>query len=136
MKIETADDIEAIVGATDELIERAKMILDGAPFFTYLPEERYVRLRIHNGKATLVWPEAHAGYYDSCSIEEQTKDFPAHLLLMDQNTIKAWSAEQQRIYDAEQKTIRQNIARIAAENQRLKEIELLASLKAKYEPGK
>jgi hypothetical protein len=84
-------------------------------------------------KATLVWPEAHSGYYDSCSIEEQTKDFPANLLLMDEDAIKVWSAEQKRIYEAQQKAQQELQARQRAERQRAVELQTLAALKAKYE---
>ena len=126
-------EIEVVISQNDELIERAKMILGGAPYFTYVPEEQYVRLNIEDDLAKLVWPESHSGYYDSCSIEEQSKDFPAELLLMTRPEIEFWTAEQKRIYEAEQKVQRERQAKRNAEMQREKELAALAALKVKYE---
>lgn len=131
--MKTIEELLEVVSANDELIERAKLILDGAPYFTYIPEEQYVRLRINGGEAILVWPESHSGYYDSCSIEEQSKGFPVELLLMTRPEIEFWTAEQKRIYDDAQRIWKEQKARTDAENRRQNELNTLAALKAKYE---
>jgi parvulin-like peptidyl-prolyl isomerase len=126
--------IREAVAANDELIARARLILSEAPYFTYIPEEQYVRLSIEDDMAVLVWPESHSGYYDSCSIEEQSKDFPLELLRMTTAEITIWSAKQRHIYDENQKVEAARQAKVRAEQTRRNELAALAALKAKYEP--
>lgn len=125
--------IETVIADVDELIERAKLILSNAPYFTSIPEEQYVRLGMDGDMARLVWPESHSGYYDSCSIEEQSKVFPAELLLMSRPEIEFWKVEQRKIYDENQRVEKQRRAQAAAETQRRNELAMLAALKSKYE---
>lgn len=130
--MKTIQDIIAAVSVVDELIERAKMILSDAPYFTYIPEEKYVRLSVDGEIAKLVWPESHSGYYDSCSIEEQSKEFPAELLLMERAEIELWGTEQKRIYDENARINREHQEKVRAERQRREELRILAELQEKY----
>lgn len=132
--MKTIGEIRDAVANNDELITRARLILGGAPYFSYIPEEQYVRLSVEDDTAVLVWPESHSGYYDSCSIEEQSKDFPVELLQMSQQEIAIWSAEQKRLYDERERVKTEEARKRAAEQARQTELHLLASLKAKYEP--
>lgn len=129
----TLDEIRTIIAGNDELIDRAKVILRAAPNFTSVPDEQYVRLSIEGDVATLTWPESHSGYYDSCSLEEQSQNFPAELLFMTLAESAVWSTEQRRIYDERQIAIRAEAGRLQVEKTRRDEIRMLATLKAKYD---
>lgn len=114
-----------------QIVERAKLITDGPPFWMCCDDD-FAEVIINGAQATLRWPEAHSGYYDSCSIEVQTVSFPSELLLMSVDEIKKWKIEQREKYDADQQAKKEREALVRAENTRLKELELFASLQAKY----
>jgi hypothetical protein len=127
----TTDDLQGLLYEASQILERAKLITGDAPFFMYCDDD-FAEILIDGESACLRWPEAHSGYYDSCSIEVQSCSFPSALLLMSVEEIKTWKIEQRKIYDAEQKAKKEREARERAANQTAQELHTLAALKAKY----
>jgi len=111
-----------LVSAYDELMDRAFLIAG-----TY-SKEKMARLSFKGGTAVISWPESHSGYYDSCSIETQTTEFPAALLDAPDAEVEFWIAEQKRL--AEEANKRWYAQR--AEEQRVNELRTLALLQQKY----
>jgi hypothetical protein len=127
----TIADLQNTLSDAARILERAKMITEGAPFWMICDDD-FAEILIDGEGACLRWPEAHSGYYDSCSIEAQSCSFPAALLLMSVDEIKAWKVEQRSIYDAEQKAKNEREAQQRAADQTANELRTLAALKAKY----
>ena len=124
------------VGDYHELVEKAKIITKGAPFWmTAAAEFSELDVDLENKSATLSWPETHSGYYDSCSIERQTCTFPLALLLASESDLTAWKVEQKRIYDEKQAAYRKRHAENEAIARERNERLLYHKLKAKYEHG-
>ena len=111
-----------LVSAYDNMMDRAFRI---AGIYS---REDMARLSFNGELAVISWPEAHSGYYDSCSIETQTTQFPAALLDAPEVEVEFWISEQKRL--AEEADKRWNAERAA--EQRAKELQTLAALKAKY----
>lgn len=119
-----------------QILERAISIVADAPFFTYVCEKDHASIVIDGETAILFWPEANSGYYNSCSIEAQSRSFPAVLLLMNAEQIAAWKIEERAKYDAEQKAKKERQAAADAIRREQNEREVYAALKAKFEPRK
>lgn len=123
--------LEAAVSEADHILERARLISEGAPYWMNSDDD-FSKLSIEGEEAVLYWPEAESGYYNSCSIERQSVRFPAALLLMTVEEIGVWKVEQRRLYDANQKAKAERDAKARAEQQTAMELQTLAALKAKY----
>jgi hypothetical protein len=111
-----------LVSAYDEMVDRAFRI-SGA-----YSREEMARLSFVGEMAVISWPEAHSGYYDSCSIETQTTQFPAALLDAPEAEVEFWISEQKRLKEEASKRW---YAERAAQ-QKAQELQTLAALKAKY----
>jgi hypothetical protein len=85
--IKTIDDYNA-------LASRALSIINGAPFWIYCGEPKFVKLSISNGLATLKWPDTGDGI-----IEVSGCDFPIDLLFISDEELTAWKAEERRKHD-------------------------------------
>jgi hypothetical protein len=123
--------VEAALSEYSQILDRACQITMGPPFWMRA-EEEYARLVITGDVATLFWPEVESGYYNSCSIERQSAKFPAELLLMSQDELSAWKAEQKRLYEEKESAERKAKAEIQAKFNEANERRTLAALKAKY----
>lgn len=109
----------AIVDQYDALIDRAKKVVSGAPFWEGCHEE-LARISINKNTATLHWSEDG----DAMRIE-----FPLELLLMPEAEFRSWKEEKMNEHEAKQKELQQ-----ANEQRRTKsELAMLAILKRKYE---
>jgi hypothetical protein len=127
----TTDDLQGLLYEAGQILDRAKLITGDAPFWMICDDD-FAEILIDGESACLRWPEAHSGYYDSCSIEVQSCTFPSALLLMSIDEIKAWKVEQRKLYDAEQKEKKEREAQQRAADQTANELRTLAALKAKY----
>jgi hypothetical protein len=83
------------------LLEHAFDIVHGAPYFASTNNEEHAILRIDGEIAILTWPRVVVDY-DCPSLELESKQFDAKLLLLTPDALEAWKAEQQRLYDVEQ----------------------------------
>lgn len=115
-----------------EILEKARAITHGAPFFMRCDED-FGEVSIDGDTALLQWPEVCSGYYNDCSIETQSVSFPANLLLMTMDEIKAWKEAEVAKHCAEVARKEENERLVRERTQRMNEISLLARLKEKYE---
>jgi hypothetical protein len=46
-----------------QILERARLIVSGAPFWQSADDEEFAKIVIDGEKATLFWPEVHSGYH-------------------------------------------------------------------------
>ena len=99
----TVEEMQEILWEADQILKRAKEIVSDAPYFTYVAQEEHASIIIDDGEATIYWPEASSGYYDSCSIETQSRSFPSELLLMDDEQFVAWKSKERAKYNEAQK---------------------------------
>jgi|SRR6185503_2763731 len=127
------DKLQTILYEADQILERAMLITGDAPFFMYVGEREYAKLIIDGETATLFWPESESGYYNSCSIECQSVNFPSELLLMSVEEIATWKVKQREQYDAKEKAKAEAAARTREIQKKALELQTLAALKAKYE---
>lgn len=112
------------------ILERACLISEGAPF--WMRADDFAQIVIDGETATLSWPEARSGYYESCDIECQSVTFPSELLLMSVEEIAVWKIGQRKQYDTEQQVKQERETRERAERQTALELQTLAALKKKY----
>lgn len=126
------DELQNSLYEADQILQRACLLTEGAPFWMLCYDKTFAKVLVDGETATLSWPEVQSGYYDSCSIEEQSASFPSELLLMSIDEINAWKIEQRKKYDADQKAKDEREAKDRAERQTALELQTLAALKAKY----
>jgi hypothetical protein len=142
----TDEDIEVargIIEQYDALVERAIEILETPPFNTYVTESEHARLKFHEfnhgGKieyrAWLFWPEVRSGYYDSCDIENRSKQVPMDVLLMEPEEFDAWETEQRRVAEEAASVAEQSRREADAIKQVAHERAVYAALKQKFEGG-
>lgn len=102
---------EKLVSDYTELVKRATDILnDKGPPWGYVGQSEFSRLTFEGDDAIITAPEA-SSYYDSVSIEAEEHRFPATLLFMSPDELKAWKTQALAEYErgqAEQK--RQRLA--------------------------
>jgi hypothetical protein len=111
------------ISAYDSLTERAVGICSTS----YVMHEPFSRLSIEGDEAVLSWPESRSEY-DCCVIETEKVRFPAYLLDATEEEIDAWQAEQRRLADV----AHQEWLRNSADQERQRELAMLASLQRKY----
>lgn len=130
--MKTLEDLQSAVDFSVGLIDRARFITEGAPFFM-IAEEEFAKIVIDGEMATLFWPEINGGYYagDGC-MERQNCSFPASLLLLSLSELKAWKLSEQARHDAKERENSERAKRERAVVDRQLELSMLAALKAKY----
>lgn len=108
--------------------ERALHVLDGAPFWghTY-GHERFARLSIEGGEATIRWQDTESDY-DGWRTYEDSTSFPATLLTMPADELAAFKARAAE--EEKRKAAREQEARVREAE--AKERRLLAKLQQKY----
>lgn len=126
--IDDVDEAADTISDYKALIVRAMEIIKGAPYWAYVYEERYVRLDIHDdNSASLKWPRVTTEW-DAAVIEHESCYFPASLLFLTDDDLKAWKEEQKAIYDKEQDAKQRATIEASEKRERL----VLAALQAKY----
>jgi hypothetical protein len=119
-----------LVATYDKLIARACDIAS-VGFRMYCDHEEFARLSIEGDTATLMWPEAQSGYYNSCSIETQAAKFPAALLDLSADDYAVWQKSEltKRAAKAAEEVRQQDALMV------MREKAALAELKRKYPNG-
>jgi hypothetical protein len=131
----TESDLRALMETYAGLVDKAKRIIAGAPYFTACAEE-FGDLRIVGDNAVLYWPEWESGYYaGDGSIERQSLGFPLSLLLLSDDALSVWKDEQKFAYDARVAAEQANNATAAKMMREKQERQMYVALKAKFEAG-
>lgn len=119
-----------LIAKYDKLIDRACDIAS-VGFSMHCDNEEFAHLSIEGDTATLSWPEAHSGYYNSCSIETQSAKFPAALLDLSADDYVVWQKSEHAKREAKAaEEVRQRDALMV-----MREKAALAALKQKYPNG-
>ena len=126
-------DLRALMETYAGLVNKAKLIIPDAPYFTSCSEE-FGDLRIVGDNAVLYWPEWESGYYaGEGSIERQSLPFPLSLLLLSDDALSVWKDEQKFAYDARMAAEKANTAAAAKMLREKQERQMYVALKAKFE---
>lgn len=123
----TREDADRALEVVAKLLVRANEIVESPPYWKGVYTEDCCKLTIEGDTANLTWWEA-SSYYDSCTMEAETCEFPANLLFLGEQEFSYWKAEEKRIYNAQQ--VRRQQENLAA--QEAKERAAYEALKAKY----
>ena len=118
---------EEAIARYEELVDRAREIVKGAPYWAYVEEPDYARLYIEGGTATLLWPHDEMDY-DMSVITCERKCFETRLLFMSDEELKVWKAEQDRLYHEQQ----EERAKLVAAQQDEIERQMYERLKARF----